>query len=346
VAVFDWDNTMMRGDMGDTLMSWLLRNERILQPRDRDWALTNRHLTDDALTTLHAACDRLAAPGQSLATASAAGRTCGAEILAIYARGHTVVGRAAWRDEVTPTMNRPFAWLTQLLAGHLPNEVHGFALAAYHDAAAMPATRDVPEDRFVRIHAPMRDLVGALAADGFDVWVVSASPQLAIEAIAPLAGVAADHVVGIRTLVDPESGRLTARVVGCGPFVDGEDQIIPFDTGKRCWINKAIFGRPPTAQLVPATSAEQRPTLVGGDSDGDIAMLKDASELKLVIDRGRMQVMCNALANRGGRWLVQPMFVLPDPPHTAPYPCSHALDAAGAFIVDEEGRPIPDQRPR
>ncbi len=152
----------------------------------------------------------------------------------------------------------------------------------------------------------------------------------------------------MRTLVDPATGRLTARLAGCGPFVDGEDALIPFDTGKRCWINKAIFGRAPAEQLAPSPSndAQQRPVLVGGDSDTDVAMLKDASELKLVIDRGRTQLLCNALANRGGRWLLQPMFLLPGPARRAPYPCSTARDAAGAPIVDENGQPMVDQRPR
>ncbi|WP_309894041.1 hypothetical protein [Archangium sp.] len=46
--------------------------------------------------------------------------------------------------------------------------------------------------------------------------------------------------------------------------------------------------------------------------------------------------MCNAYANRGGQWLVQPMFVSPRST-SANYACTTALDAAGQPIVDEAG---------
>jgi hypothetical protein len=46
--------------------------------------------------------------------------------------------------------------------------------------------------------------------------------------------------------------------------------------------------------------------------------------------------MCNAYANLQGKWLVQPMFVLPRA-KAANYPCTTALDAAGQPIVDEAG---------
>ena len=80
-----------------------------------------------------------------------------------------------------------------------------------------------------------------------------------------------------------------------------------------------------------------------GDSDTDVAFVQDATDLKLVIDRHRVQLMCNAESNAGGRWIVQPMFIDPLPRRAEPYPCATTLDAAGQPLLDEEGRRMSDQ---
>src|SRR5687768_17795066 len=68
-----------------------------------------------------------------------------------------------------------------------------------------------------------------------------------------------------------------------------------------------IIRRPPRSTLFPYTTlfrsnktqqltndAQHRPVMVAGDSDTDIAMMKDATALKLVINRNKVQLMCNA----------------------------------------------------
>src|SRR5450631_2385656 len=62
VAVFDWDNTMMRNDIGDATFFYMLRHDEVLQPPDRDWSHTNKHLTADARTALSAVCNVIAEP--------------------------------------------------------------------------------------------------------------------------------------------------------------------------------------------------------------------------------------------------------------------------------------------
>ncbi|MEJ8645028.1 hypothetical protein WKI68_34990 [Streptomyces sp. MS1.HAVA.3] len=68
VAVFDWDNTVVKNDVGDATMFWLLRNGRIRQPAAGDWSTTSRFLTPAAATALADACAALARPGAPLPT--------------------------------------------------------------------------------------------------------------------------------------------------------------------------------------------------------------------------------------------------------------------------------------
>ena len=343
VATFDWDNTMMRGDIGDATMAWMLRHDGILQPPSRDWSQTGGALTAEARTALKA-CDAAGEPGHPLATSTTP--ACADALYAIYDAGKTPAGAPAWSHPITLTTNEAYAWLARLLAGHTPAEVHAFALGAYEEGAKAPvgATMTLGTHTgvmaWLRIYPTQRDLVAALQSNGFDVWIVSASPQPVSEVVAAQVGIAADHVVGIRNTVEGD-GRLGSHLAPCGDAP--ADSVITFDQGKRCFINQVIFHVPPAAQLARSDAAH-RPTFSAGDSDTDVAFVQDATELKLVIDRNRVALMCNAWSNAGGKWLVQPMFLDPLAARATPYPCSTTLDAAGHPIVDEEGRPMKDQR--
>jgi hypothetical protein len=108
--------------------------------------------------------------------------------------------------------------------------------------------------------------------------------------------------------------------------------VITFNEGKRCWINKAIFKLPDSEQLSRAKDPMKRPAFAAGDSDTDLAMVQDATVLKLTIDRNKRALMCNAWNNAGDRWLVQPMFIEPLPARTEAYSCEG--------LIDEDGKPI------
>jgi hypothetical protein len=343
VATFDWDNTMMRNDIGDATMAWMLLHDAILQPPARDWTQTSDALTKPALAALHAACDAAGRPGGPLATREIP--ACADAIHSIYDRGRTRSGAAAFDPAVTLTTNAAYAWLARLLGGHTPAEVAALARAAYEAGARAPVGQvqavgshaDVAA--WLRIYPTMRDLVAALRDAGFDVWIVSASPQAMAEVVAREVAIAADHVIGIRNVVDAD-GRLAYHLEPCGDRP--ADSVITFNRGKRCFINRVIFGQPPARQLAKAEPA-QRPAFAAGDSDTDVAFVQDATDLKLVIDRHRVELMCNAYSNAGGRWIVQPMFIEPLPRRSEPYPCATALDAAGLPIVDEDGQRMHDQ---
>ncbi len=336
VATLDWDNTMMRNDIGDLTMAWMLRHDALLRPAD--WRQTSGALTPAAIASLKDACSGRA--GARLPTAKDTG--CADAIWSIYSDGKTAAGAPAWSRERTLTTHQSYAWLARLLAGRTPAEAAGFARAAYREGAAAPVgalqtvgTRgDVPA--WVRLYEPMKDLAGALAANGHEVWIVSASPQAFVEVVAREAGLS--RVIGVRGVV--RGGRYTGELESCGDAP--ANSLIPFDRGKRCWINKVIFGLP-AAQRRGRAPSSTRQRFAAGDSDTDIAFLQDATELKLTIDRNKIQLQCNAYAHG---WLVQPMFIEPLPRRTEPYPCATATDAEGAIILDEHGRPMADQLAR
>ena len=346
VAAFDWDNTVFKNDMGDATFYWMVRHDKILQPPAKDWSASNANLTAAAKAALNAACDGAGAPGSPLATSS--NTACADEIFAIYDSAKTRAGADAFNHSVTLTQNQAYLWLAQLGAGYPMGELREFARAAYDENAYAPAgsTQTVGTTSGVtawgRIYDQMNDLIGALHANGFDVWIVSASPQWVVEPVAEHVGVDADHVVGIRTVF--AGGKATSALQGCGGVADGPDAPITFENGKRCWINKVVFHMPDgPAQLLPNPDPKQRQVFAAGDSDTDIAFVRDATSLKLALNRNKTELMCNAYANAGGKWVVQPMFIGPKSQKTSGYACSTAKDAAGNPIVDENGQPIPDQ---
>jgi phosphoglycolate phosphatase-like HAD superfamily hydrolase len=342
VAVFDWDNTLVKNDLGDATFFWMLRHDKVLQPAGKDWSTTSRHLTAEARAALTSACDLAGEPGQPLRTSDHP--ACADELVSIYSSGKTRAAQAAWDKQVTLTLNTSYAWVAQLQAGYTPEEVRGFARSAYAENAFNPVgtTQTVGSVTglayHVRVYEEMVDLVETMQDNGFDVWVLTASPQFVIDAVSEqLIGVKPNRVVGIRSVTDAQ-GRLTAHLQGCGPVADGDDTLITYDQGKRCWINKAIYHQPVEQQLARQPDERQRQVFAAGDSDTDLAFMQDATRLKLVLNRNKVQLMCNAYANARGTWLVQPMFVRPAAQAANPYPCTSAVDAAGQPLVDEDGQ--------
>ncbi|MFD8294500.1 haloacid dehalogenase-like hydrolase [Streptomyces lavendulae] len=324
VAVFDWDNTVVKNDVGDATMFWLLRNGKIRQPAGGDWTTTSRYLTPAAAQALAAACGPLARPGAPLPTGTPAGAPCADELNAVYGTAATRTGAAAFAGWDHRTIEPAYAWLPQLTQGWTANEVRGFAAAARTENLAAPVgtkqqVGTTTATGWVRYYDQQRDLIKGLQKAGFDVWISSASPQPVVEVWAQGVGVRADHVIGIRNTT--RNGKLTAHLQGCGSVKDGADTMITYIDGKRCWINKEVFGiRGPAAEKVQPASRRQ--VFAAGDSDTDISFLRDATALRLVVNRNKNELMCRAYDNSDGKWIVNPMFIEPKKQKTAPYPCS------------------------
>lgn len=119
----------------------------------------------------------------------------------------------------------------------------------------------------------MKNLYATLKANGFDVYICSASHEIIVEAMAcdPEFGfnMDTDHVIGLRTL-DTEDGLFNA--------VYHPDEIGTYMQGKTAAI-KALFA--------PQHGGKD-PYLVAGDSNGDYNMLVDFDDMKvgLIINCG------------------------------------------------------------
>ncbi|SON60653.1 hypothetical protein MSIMFI_02149 [Mycobacterium simulans] len=327
LALFDWDNTMVRNDIGNATFFWMVRNSKIRQPANRDWTTTSAYLTPPAAAALAAACGELADPGQPLPTGANTG--CADELVSVYTNRETRSGATAFGNFNHRRMQPSDAWGAQLLAGWSDAEVTGFAAAARQENLDAPekAEQTVGTSHqvgWVRYYAQMRDLVATLQANGFDVRVVSASAEPIVRLWAADVGIAADRVMGVRTEHDGDV--LTARLAMCG----GEPSI-PYNEGKRCRVNEQVFGAPGAAafQQLPQ---ERRQAFGAGDSDGDVTFISDATALRLVLNRNQIELMCRAYSNSDGRWLVNPTFIEPLP-MSPPYPC-----ATQGFDVPDGGQ--------
>ena len=207
-----------------------------MQPPNKDWKATSAYMTDAGAAALSAACGTTIAPGQSLMTST--NTACADEILDIYEDNKTSGGLPAFAGWNYRWIEPTYAWTAQLMAGYTHAEMQAFMTSVVTPqlAAAQGTTQTIGthtgENAWLRVYDEQKELVKAAQTRGYDVWIITASPQDAIAAVAPLAGIAADHVVGIRSLTDA-SGKLTYRFEGCGPLADGQGSMISYIEGKR-----------------------------------------------------------------------------------------------------------------
>jgi len=251
----------------------------------------------------------------------------------------------AWKQGNERRLEPDFAWTPQLMAGYTHAEVQAetSAMLAVELAAAPDTTQTIgttTDNGWLRIYDQQKDLIHAAQTRGYEVWIITASPQDVIQTAAQMVDVPADHVIGIRSKTDA-NGKLTREFEGCGDVPDGGD-IIPYIQGKRCYVNKVVYGE--TGQAAFQRRAD-RQWLAAGDSDSDVEFLRDA-KYKLAINRNKSDLMCHAYYNERSTWVVNPMFIEPKAAKSAPYACGAAfVDEAGLAgpARDEGGNLIPDE---
>ncbi|MBV8761556.1 MAG: haloacid dehalogenase-like hydrolase [Deltaproteobacteria bacterium] len=345
VALWDWDNTISKNDFGDAMTYWFISHGKVLQPPGQDWHNSSGYLTDAAVTALAAACGTTVAAGQPFPAPTATNHDCADEILSIYDNETTRAGTAAWRQGNMRRLEPAFAWTPQLMAGYTHAEVQAetSAMLAVELAAAPDTTQTIgttTENGWLRIYDQQKDLIGAAQSRGYDVYIITASPQDVIQTAAAMVGVPADHVVGIRSKTDA-NGKLTTSFEGCGDVPDGGD-VIPYVQGKRCYVNKVVYG---DTGAVAWQRHLDRQWFAAGDSDSDVEFVRDA-RYHLAINRNKADLMCHALYNERGTWVYNQMFIEPKAHKATPYACNTAFsDEAGAAgqTRDEGGNPIPPQ---
>jgi phosphoserine phosphatase len=109
-----------------------------------------------------------------------------------------------------------------------------------------------------KMYPEMKALVANLHAYGFEVWVVTASPELLYQKfVAEELGIPVTHIVGAKCVI--EQGRTVDEII----FP------IPQDDGKAASIETFI---------------KARPLIVGGNSRGDMDMINLSHGLKIVVN--------------------------------------------------------------
>jgi phosphoserine phosphatase len=348
VALFDWDNTVSKNDFGDAITFWLIANDKVLQPPNQDWTQTSAYMTSFGAAALTAACGTTVAAGSPLPTST--NTACANEILSMYIDNQTTGGQPAFGGHNYRTMEPTYAWTAQLMAGYTDAEIMQFStlaitpqLAAAEGAMQTIGTR-TNLNGWLRIYDQTKDLIDVAKSQGYDVWVITASPQPTIQAFSPMVGIAADHVIGIRAMKD-SAGKHTYKFEGCGDIPDDNQSLISYIAGKRCWVNKVVYGDT-TAKAILRRPDGQRQVFAAGDSDTDVEFLRDAT-YRLVIDRNKTELMCNSFYNANDGWRVNPMFILPKAKKTTAYPCSttgfKSETGVGVPLRDDANNIIPNQ---
>ncbi|MDO5066016.1 MAG: haloacid dehalogenase-like hydrolase [Propionibacteriaceae bacterium] len=334
LALFDWDNTVVKNDIGDATTYWMIANGKVLQPAD--WAKVSTWLTPEATQALTAACGSLAEPGQPLPTNTEAGLACADEILEVYSDGDTTTDQKAFTGYNARRIEPQYAFAAQLLAGYTDAEVMDFARQAREQNlnAAEGTEQKVGSESvtgWVRYYDQVTKLIEVMKARGFDVRIVSASSEPVVRVWAESLGLEGDKVMGVT--VNHDGDKLTSTLTGCG----GDEASITYIEGKRCRVNEQIFGITGAAAFEPAPDGK-RPAFGAGDSDTDISFMIDATVLRLAINRNKTELMCHAYDNEDGKWIINPMFIDPKDAEDDLYPCS----TAGEILPDGGKGPLKD----
>lgn len=346
-AVFDWDNTVIKNDISDQTIFWMLRHDKILQPPGRNWMNTSRFMTLEGAAALRKACGALAKPGKPLPTSTNV--TCADEILSVRKTQKTTTGKAVFAGANQRYMEASYAWVGQIMQGYTPAQVRRIAAKARLAALQAPigATQRVgssTETAWIRYYDEIKDLIATLKKAGITPWIVSASPKEFADVWGAGVGIDRAHTIGIQQIL--RKGKLSGHLKGCGGIPDGADAIMTYIDGKRCFINQTILGvkGPRALQRMPVAF---RPVVAGGDATTDVTMVRDAKGVHVVLNRNKDELMCHAYDNADGRWAINPMFIAPLPQKQGLYPCSTTayVDAAGNHgpVRRTDGSIIPDQ---
>lgn len=303
VALFDWDNTAMRGDIGDLAFSWALDHDALTGLPPAGGFASLAPLRPDLAAELDASCVRERSPEGEVGELPV---HCRNLLSRIALTGLDLRDHEAFAP-IGATFKPAYALLSQVYVGLTHEQIAEIGRIALRRALDAPlgARIEVAEtdvEAFARITAEMRELTDVLRAEGFDVWIVSASHQALVEVAAAELGFAADHVIGMR----PNLGADGRYVAGFVDPTDGlsREPITTYDAGKRIWALREVYGLRGAALLTPPTVA---PTMAFGDADTDYSML-DWASTALLFDRGQPRVTARAAERH---WIVQPVLEAP-----------------------------------
>ena len=346
IALFDWDNTMIKNDIGDAFFAWMLKNGKIIQPPGKNWKNVSPFFTENAIKSLSQLSEKYS-ENKPLPTGS--DLKLADELFSIYSDQKTTDGENAFKNFNHHTMEPSYALVAQIMAGYDKKQIEEFISMAIKDKLNAPiGSKSKVGSKFeiagyIRVYDEMKTLIQNLESNGFEVWIITASPELVVKVFAKIAGFNPEHVIGIRNKLD-KNGICTYEIQDCEPDVL-ENSMITYKKGKNCWIKKVIFNL--KGDELKKTQFPERVKFCAGDSDTDLYFIKECHELRLAIDRHKKGLMCHAFHNKDKKWIINPMFIEPKSKITEKYPCSTTAckSVKGEKIPckDSSGEIIPDQ---
>ena len=309
-VVFDFDNTIVCGDMGEATLAVLAR-EGVVRKDGIPGALAPPFISGEGRRISLAEC---------------------ADITVYY---EELLGATRHQGNDTAPLSNGYVWAVEIMQGLRVSDVVHATDRAYALGEPLrekmievtPGKSAYPAPFF---YPQMVELIAVLLRGRYDVWIVSASNAWTIRRIALSRlnselrkhgigeGIRPERVVGVSTLLSGRDGRLykDPLLVRNDPRYAGMD-------------DEALSGLTLTARLnlpAPVYSGKVanildlvpgRPYLAAGDSPGDLPMLA-FSENRLWIarlEKTGYQGECAALAGRvkEGAWLVQPVLTKKTP---------------------------------
>lgn len=120
--------------------------------------------------------------------------------------------------------------------------------------------KDMFKEKYqTKFYPEMKELLANLQEYGFEIWVITASPELLYEQfVTEELGIPNDRILGIRTVTTVE-GISTDKLVHPVSQDDGKAEVIH-------------------------TMIKARPLLVGGNSRGDMEMMNESAGIKLMVN--------------------------------------------------------------
>lgn len=271
IAIFDWDNTCIEGDIADVVF---------------------HHLCGDLAFHFEA-------PGfwDWFTEAGQGGQV--SKIYETYVSNPSQENRSRLRLAMESTRKEmhlgpddasAWAWDSGAFVGWSEEDVRTYTSKIIYLELARPMgieTIRLCGNNFelavgLKVRKEIKELVTDLIATNWQVWVISASPQWEVESFAALFGIPHDRVVAMRRVV--VGNRISAAVAPPVSFSDGK-----LDAYQAC-----------VSRTVP-------PSLVAGDSLGDWKILESSEGVRLIIEPAPPALREFALwrAQMGEHWLLQ-----------------------------------------
>jgi phosphoserine phosphatase len=166
----------------------------------------------------------------------------------------------------------------------------------FFEGDTVQSLRDRGEECFQRyygdkIFAPMKSLIELLKQNGFEIWIVSASPEAMYQQFMGKAfGIPMTNVIGVKSIV--RGGRITSEIV----------RPVPQDRGKK----EAV-----------ETFVQEVPLFAAGNSRGDREMIEFSRGIRMIInpdehvERGETESVASYA--RRNRWLIECITDEPSP---------------------------------